>query len=255
MDGKSNTTTRDNILKVRENIRLHNQISLLERELSAAKESLYRLWWECLRESDDYAAALQGAPDEPYASMASDFGELHHRFEAWWLETGRRLFAEQVHHADIAVVEEVSLDDSDKRLVLWRDGARPSLYLRIPLTLERREITRQFDDILDINYATHAAEIERAKHPRRGFYPDQRIRLGTIKTLLEIWRARTNTDEEWWRMGERLKIRDEFTCQPEDDAATIKRKRRLMTQTVQRYHHMAAKMIEFAARGDFPRVK
>ena len=75
-----------------------------------------------------------------------------------------------------------------------------------------------------------------------------------INTLLKVWRAR-KAAEGWCEIGERLSLRPEFTVQPDDDADTIKHKRRMMTLTVQRYHKMAATMIDFAARGDFPRVK
>ena len=140
-------------------------------------------------------------------------------------------------------------------MVVWLDEARPNLDLRIPLTLDRREILRQVDAMVASQHAKRAEEIKAALSPRRGFYPDQRIRRDTIETLLEVWRARKDTDEAWWQTGERLGHWPQFTPTPEDDAAEAKRKRRLMTLTLQRLHKMAANLIDYAARGDFPRVK
>lgn len=255
---KSRRTLLDdpNLLRNRTNLRELQRRDLINEEYEAlSKQALYRLWWECLTLSEDYAAARRKERGEPFASVAEDFGELGGHFELWWLERGRMLFGEQVHHATVAELDVLRVTERGDRMVAWRDRARPSLYLRIPLTLERRDIIRQINELLDFQLAKRAHEIDAAKHPRRTIYPDQRMRIATIETLLDVWRARKSTDEEWWQTGERLGVRDEFNCHPGDDAATIKRKRRLMTQTMQRYHHMAAKLIQFAAMGDFPRVK
>lgn len=245
-----------NLLINRANLRDFARIDVIKDEYEEViKQALYRLWWECLTLSEDYAAACRGKRGEPFASVASDFGELGHDFLLWWFERGRLLFGEQVHHAKVAELDELRVTERGDRMVAWRDRARPSLYLRIPLTLERRDIIRQINELLDVQLAKRAEEIAAAKHPRRMIYPDQRMRIGTIETMLAVWRARKSADEDWWQTGERLSVREEFSSKPGDDAATIKRKRRLMTQTVQRYHHMAAKLIQFAAMGDFPRVK
>jgi hypothetical protein len=255
---KSSRTLPDepNLLITRTNLRDHNKIGVMQKEYEEAlRNEHYRLWWQSLTLSEDYAAALKGQRGEPYASVADDFGPLGEDYLLWWFERGRLLFGEQVHHAAVAELDVLRVTERGDRMVAWRDRARPSLYLRIPLTLERRDIIRQINELLDLQLAKRAEEIAAAKHPRRTIYPDQRMRIATIETLLDVWRARKSTDEEWWQTGERLGVRDEFNCNPGDDAATIKRKRRLMTQTMQRYHHMAAKLIQFAAMGDFPRVK
>jgi hypothetical protein len=245
-----------NLLINRTNLRDQTKIGVMQEEYKEAlRNEHYRLWWDCLRESEDYAAALRDERGEPYASVADDFGPLGEDYPLWWFERGRLLFGEQVHHAAVAELDVLRVTERGDRMVAWRDRARPSLYLRIPLTLERRDITRQINELLDLQLAKRATEIAAARHPRRTIYPDQRMRINTIETLLRVWRARKDTIDEWWETGEWLGVRDEFNCLPQDDAATVKRKRRLMTQTVQRYHHMAAKLIQFAAMGDFPRVK
>jgi hypothetical protein len=245
-----------NLLINRGNLRDFTRIGVIKEEYEeVTKQGLYRLWWACLTLSEDYAAARRGERGEPFASVAEDFGELGGHFELWWLERGRLLFGEQVYHATVAELDVLRVTERGDRMVAWRDRARPSLYLRIPLTLERRDIIRQINELLDFHLAKRAHEIDAAKHPPRTIYPDQRMRIATIETLLKVWRARKDTIDEWWETGEWLGVREEFNCKPDDDAATIKRKRRLMTQTMQRYHHMAAKLIQFAAMGDFPRVK
>lgn len=236
-------------------LRLLKRDRLLAQEYDAASKSLYRWWWACLRESEDYAAALHGERGEPFRGVAQDFGDLDEAFPLWWLRTGRMLFAEQVHPATVAEVDELKTAQDGNWLLATRDAARPSLYLRIPLTEDRRDIMRQVAELVDQAQTKRHHEIEVATQPRRTFYPDQRIRLDTIKTLLAVSRARKDTDEQWWQTGERLGYWPQFTCQPSDDDAEIKHKRRIMTLTVQRFHKTAAKLIGFAAKGDFPRVK
>lgn len=242
-------------MDIQELLQRFNTTRLLQDEYEAASASLYARWWQCLRESDDYAKARQGEHREPWAGVAADFGELGDSFVLWWLRQGRYLFGEQVYTPDVSRIETPDDDDRDHEMAIWLDGARPTLYLRIPLTLEKREIERQVSELVGLEQAKQADRIAQAKTPRRTFYPDQRMRPATIDTLLRVWKARKEKTLEWWQIGEREKLREQFTCLPGDDAETIKHKRRLMTLTVQRYYKMAKTMIDFAAQGDFPRVK
>lgn len=240
---------------IRQRLRRIRDTAVLHAEHEAANGSLYRWWWECLRESEDYAAALRGERGEPYAGVARDFGQLGSHFTLWWEETGRFLFGTAVYSAHVVDMETEQPRIAAGTMEVWRDEARPSLYLRIPLTLDRREIMREVGELVDHALSKRASDIAAASTPRRTFYPDQRIRLDTIKTLLAVWRARKGTDEQWWQTGERLGYWPQFTCQPNDHDTEIKRKRRIMTLTVQRFHKTAAKLIGYAAVGDFPRVK
>lgn len=251
--------------EARQIITRYQKVTALHEELVAAQHSLYQRWWECLKESNNYQRALEGELGEPWFGMARDFRDLTGAFAVWWYETGRYLFAQQVYSPPVRRLEpfvtepntqlEYPLSKAQDLLLTWQDTARPMLNLAIPLTLDRSEIVRQVEQLVKTAKNQSPEAIEAAQTPRRSLYPDQRIRLSTIDTLLRIWRARKATDQEWWQIGEREKLRDQFTCQPNDDTETIKRKRRLMTLTVQRYYKMAAAMIDFAARGDFPRVK
>lgn len=224
-------------------------------EVEAATKSLYRLWWQCLKESEDYAATLKGERGEPFASFADDVGDLGEAFEVWWVATGRFLFACGDFPGMVTSMEGDVTTVRDDSITAWWDGARPNAYLRIPLTLDRRDIMREVAALLDGELAKRQGEIEAARKPRRGLYPDQRIRRSSIEIMLQLWRERQTTDEPWWQTGERLGHWPQFTGLPTDDEASLKQKRRIMTLTVQRFHNNAAKLIQFAAMGDFPRVK
>ena len=169
---------------------------VLREEMLTAGDTLFALWWECLKESEDYAAALRGERGEPFASMARDFGDLNVRFVEWWYDTGRLLFADQVFRAPVAEAYEVSerpedvqtdtfrYTSSSDEMTVWRDRARPNLYLRIPITLDRREIMRQVGEEIDRVQQLRAAEIRAAQQPRRTLYPDQRLSMSSIIIML-----------------------------------------------------------------------
>jgi hypothetical protein len=244
----------NDVLKKKRLARIKSVQTLFD-EHKAANESLYRWWWECLRESEEYAAALRGERGEPYAGVAADFGQLGEHFTFWWEEAGRFLFGPAVYDAHVADLDAETPRRIGGAMAVWRDEARPCLYLRIPLTHDRRAIMREVGELVDTALSKRASDIAAASTPTRTFYPDQRIRLDTIKTLLAVWRARKDTEEQWWQTGERLGYWPQFTCQADKDEAEVKHKRRIMTLTVQRFHKTAAKLIDYSARGDFPRVK
>jgi hypothetical protein len=220
----------------------HNAAAYAQHE--AAKSGLLRLWYETLRESDDYARALRGELGEPWASMAKDFGPVDENFDFWWVSRGRYLFAETVFRGEVLQI--------DPKQPPRPDPLHPAIYVEIPLALSRAQITREFNKLLD---AVLGDEEDRPRPPkRRKFYKDQRLKLPTIRNMLAIWRLRKQ-GMDWHVIGEQLKLSPTQAANPNDDEDTAKEKRRLMSITTQRLYRMAGALIENAARGDFPRVK
>jgi hypothetical protein len=210
----------------------------------AASEGLLALWWTALSESDDYARALKGELDEPWASMAKDFGPLEKNFVLWWVTRGRHLFADTIYKGEVRQFDLKHLPDTDP--------LHPAIYVEIPLGLSRSQITREFNKLLD---AVLGDDEDRPRPPkRRKFYKDQRLKLPTIKNMLAVWRLRKQ-GMDWHDIGQQLKLSATFAANSNDDEDTAKDKRRLMSITTQRLHRMAAALIENAARGDFPRIK
>ena len=241
-----NPISEANNLNIKGKLELFKSIPSLQREYEAAIESPYYWWWQCLKESSDYEKALRGMSDEPVASMARDFGELEDNFVLWWIVRGRDLLAGQVVTPMVRKLEPTEVA---------HDQAIPSLYIKVPLSLSRKDLNKQLTELLDRKLAKARQQAEVNAKPVRQLYPDQRIRAASIKVMLDVWRARKHTTDEWWQTGERLKLSDEFICQPSDDPETVKRKQRMMSLTTQRLYRSAAAMIDFAAQGDFPRVK
>jgi hypothetical protein len=232
-------------MDIKEELRLLRSNSVAQAQYDAASSGLLRLWYDALSESDDYARALRGELGEPWASMAKDFGPLEDSFARWWVTRGRHLFADAIYKGEVRQFGLSHLPDTDP--------LHPAIYVEIPLGLSRSQITRELNKLLD--KVLGEDDEDRPRPPkRRKFYKDQRLKLPTIKNMLAVWRLRKQ-GQDWHDIGEQLKLSATFAVNPNDDEDTAKDKRRLMSITTQRLHRMAAALIDYAARGDFPRVK
>lgn len=219
-----------------------------EVELKAAEDSFYYWWWAFLKESREYRRAVSGSADEPYAGMARDFGQLGFSFEHWWFLRGRDLFEEQVAIPRVRKLEHGEAANYE--------GVNAKLVLELPLTIRRQTILRQVNKLLDQHHTGQKLRVHEYSTAKRRLYPDQRIRKTTFPALMAVWQDRKrNRQEEWWETGERLNLSPIHTVEPGDDTDNIAWKHRMMTLTVQRLHRKAKALIDFAARGDFPRFK
>lgn len=217
-------------------------------ELAAARNSAYYWWWVFLKESREYRRALSGRTEEPYAAMARDFGRLGVNFDWWWLRTGREIFSEQMALPKVRPLEHgvrVNLEQIN-----------PKLVLEVPLTIRRATILKQIGELLDQHHQGAKLRVMKHATAKRKLYAQSRMRLPTLELLHKVWETRkAMVDAEWWEIGEHLAISPVFIPSSKDDEKEIAYKRRCMTLVVQRYHRKATALIDFAARGDFPRVK
>lgn len=219
-----------------------------EAELKAAEDSLYYWWWAFLRESREYRQAVSGSAEEPYASLARDFGHLGHSFSHWWFERGRDIFEEQV-----AIPKVRKLEHGEGANY---EGVNPKLVVELPLTIRRQTILRQINRLLDQHHSSQKLRVHEFSTAKRRLYPQQRIRKTTFPPLMAVWQERKrNRKEEWWETGERLKLSLIHIVEESDDEDTVVWKHRIMALTVQRLHRKAKALIDFAAKGDFPRFK
>lgn len=217
-------------------------------ELAEARNSAYYWWWAFLKESRDYRRALSGRPEEPFTKMVKDFGRLGDNFDYWWLRTGREIFAERMALPSVRMLEH--------GVTVNLDQINPKLVVELPLTIRRATIVRQINRLLDKHH--QGAELRIMKHgsAKRRLYPDSRMRLPTLKVLHDVWmEKKRNPKLNWYAIGEKLGLSPVFIPRERDDEDEIKYKRRCMTIVIQRYHRKAAALIDFAARGDFPRIK
>jgi hypothetical protein len=219
-----------------------------EQELIAARSSAYYWWWAFLRESREYRRALSGRTDEPFAGVARDFRRLGDDFDRWWLRIGREIFAEQMALPRVRLLEH--------GLTVNLDQINPKLVVELPLTIRRATILRQVNRLLDEHHDGARLRVQQHGSAKRKLYAQSRMRLPTLKILYDVWITRKqHPDWSWHAIGETLRLSPVFIPTSRDDDKEIDYKRRCMTLIVQRYHRKAAALIDFAARGDFPRLK
>ena len=217
-------------------------------ELAAARNSAYYWWWVFLKESREYRRALSGRAIEPYASVAQDFGRLGDDFDRWWLRTGREIFSEQMALPRVRQLEHgvrVNLEQIN-----------PKLVLEVPLTIRRATILKQIGKLLDEHHQGTKLRVMKHATAKRKLYAQSRMRLPTLELLHKVWEARkAMPNATWWEIGEHLSLSPVFIPAAKDEEKEVAYKRRCMTLVVQRYHRKATALIDFAAQGDFPRVK
>jgi len=180
--------------------------------------------------------------------MARDFGRLGDEFNYWWLRTGRNIFAEQMALPKVRLLAH--------GVIVNLDQINPKLVLELPLTIRRATLLRQINRLLDDHHQGAKLRVMRHATAKRKLYPQSRMRLDTLRVLYDVWTMRkANPDMSWHATGEQLRLSPVFIPTPADDAWEVKYKQRCMTIVVQRYHRKATALIDFAARGDFPRLK
>lgn len=233
---------------VRKNLQLLKHDPAAMQEYQAASDGMLHQWWRALGLSDDFAAALRGERGEPWASVAADFGELHNSFAAWWAHRGMSLFGRAAASPSVRKLA------AGEQVVDYAD--RPMLYVAIPLLLNKQMMSRQINQLVEETRSKLGLDHDSDEWvPRRSFYKDTRLHLPTIKKMLDVWEAKRDTDLDWWQIGEQLAVSESAASSPDDDPQTTKEKRRIMTISTQRLYRMATALIDYAGRGDFPRVK
>ena len=240
------------------------QISLVKRDIQNdlfycyriaqhyQNNSIFPLLVRSLRQSDDYKKALEGQRGEPYASVAADLGDVFAFNEKstfpWWFMHGNKAFGEfgEFNKVEVFTGKEVPKSPAFMTNIL----------VNVPLSLKRKDAIKQFAELFDREQARAKAASQVTEQPIRELYPDQRLRKETIKKMLDVWeKHKADPSMPWWKIGEELNISPELNTNELDDDEAIKHKNRIMTLTVQRLYRMAGRLIDFAAQGDFPRVK
>jgi hypothetical protein len=222
-------------------------------ELQEAMASPYYWWWVFLQESVEFKAALEGKKVDPaVAAMAKDFGDITRgSFERWWFKTGRYLFAQKR-----AMPEVKKLDDG---FTIWDSEKNNRVYLEVPLTMRRSTALRQINKILGEYFKAEDGgrhNVFAYSQAKRDINKSSKMRLTTFKQFYDVWMDRKeNPDSHWWETGEKFRISPAFI----NDERTKEMNRldnyRNMNLSVQRIYRKTKKLIYWAARGDFPRVK
>jgi len=240
----------------------------IEEELSYARTSVRRWWWEYLRLSKDYWLICQTSSNAVNPRTTDDgmrwiyrkFGDIYSvDFDTWYERTGSRIFREQV---ELPKVLEVAEDLSN--LSQERDG---KLLLEIPLSLSQATINRQINRILK----KHADERPDNKlETSKSQFPINPVlyRLPALQKMHEIWcvhrevvakpialgqaKDKYSTKGDLYKIGVALHLSPSNEGMVEDVELHHKRLNR-MRSTVSRYLGKADMLIGNVEIGKFPR--
>lgn len=159
----------------------------IEEELSYARTSVRRWWWEYLRLSKDYWLICQtsSSPNNPRTTddgmrwLYRKFGDIYKTdFDTWYERTGTYIFREEVALPDV-----IEINSDFSNLTEERDG---KLLIEIPLSLTQATINRKINRILKrhINERpTNKLQTSKSQFPINPVL----YRLPALQKMHEIW--------------------------------------------------------------------
>jgi len=255
------------------------EISRTRYELQIKADWRYRQFFNFLQISPSYRLAhllAVGEIKRGDVKLADDFDEVENTYKAfgavweidfwkWWIDRAQYQFGisvtPSVHKiASVNVGNEITDSAVSKahteleqylradRLV---EGKPASIVVGVPLHGERKQIIKQFTEMLDSVY-------EPATH-QRGIAPYQvtrnKIREKTLKDAMKVLRARAALpNKPLFVIGNKSKIAPAYETD-EDKRLRNDDRRRLMEILTSRHLHRAYLFSENTARGKFPSLE
>lgn len=209
-----------------------------------AKDTIYALWWECLKASDEYAAT---SSDPRIREMYEKCRWLGDDFKSWWLERGKELFVEQQM---VPLVKLLELSDE-----LGPEGKPVWVRLEIPLTISKEAIKEQLDYALEQYHPDRKLQRHHVSTARLKIKPGKRPRPSHIRELIELWKFNHENRGRYpydWQIGEAMGIKAGRGLPP--DASDVERNiyHGELGREVNRRLAQADRIIRSAVRGQFP---
>jgi hypothetical protein len=160
-----------------------------EQSAAKAKRTLYEAWFDLLKASPWYQAAMNAHvfESQAVADCYEKFGDLRNvEFEDWWLQTGYQIFAERVRYEDLKAHK---LDAKTSLKFSRNRNTAPKLVIEVPLNLDPRRLKEQFDEILQKHSDLYDTKFNRWNHSQADvhFERDAKIDYQTIKHWLSVY--------------------------------------------------------------------
>jgi hypothetical protein len=209
--------------------------------------SVYYLWWEFLRRNADYKRCCDTGGRGKLKSLYADFGDIHSvDFKTWWQtdSRGSNLFAEQLP-PDFKVLPSVKEFIDRERVIL----------LQVPLSLPRRYLTQQFQEVLNQHHdgrrGIRTNRISTAKYPVTGH-----VDTVALRKCLRVFDAKVaNPKMKLWQVAQECEVTDEKQYVKNDGSETkeeISDKKLILTNTASRLLKRSKKIISAVSSGRFP---
>jgi hypothetical protein len=225
-----------------------------DEEAQAAEAEIYPLWREYLRAYRDHVGHIEGHEKEVRQTY-EDFGTLEGDFQDWWRNAGRELFIER---GPLAVIDVEGIDRN------W-DGAQGEypthITLKIPLTVPRDNILKQFNDVMDkchmgtllyrhkhstANYALYG----RSKYIRENF--EKMLRVWVLERLHREGKPKAE-QMPWWEIGHLANLSPAMDPYNDTAVADAEEAQRHLAKLASDLFKKAEKIMHNAVRGEFPK--
>lgn len=218
-------------------------------EVRKARNGWYGLWYQCLKLSEEYAHCCANHGKGRLRDMYLDFGDVRQPFAAWWMKTGRYVFAERKAVADVLVYR-------DHRDLEDIHSLRGKLLIEVPLNIRQSTVVRKINKILKEAYEGREV-VPREQSTARRKLAKSKLRIITVKTMLELYELRQqHPDLTLWQLGERAGIELDLMARTTDEVSmTVQQERVRMNIAISRYLRQARELIWNATEGVFPSIK
>lgn len=223
-----------------------------DKEARAAEAEIYPLWREYLKAYDARVGRIPARDEEAVTKTFEDFGNLQQDFQDWWRNCGRELFIER---GPLAVI---SLEDIDQR---WGSGYPEHITLRIPLTVPRDNILKQFNDVMDkchmgtLLYRHQHSSAQYPLYPRKKYIKENFERMLRVWVLAQLHREGKPKAEQmpWWEIGHEANLAPALDPKKGTKAHSKVEAQQHLAKLASDLYKTAQKVMYNAVRGDFPK--
>jgi len=219
--------------------------SIAEKSQERYKNSVYYLWWEFLRRSDDYKKCCASAGMGIMKNIYQDFGDvLSTDFKTWWQtnERGAYLFAEQLppKFQPIQVIpNEVTMSQV--------------MVLQVPMALPKRLLMSEFQKILNAHHAGKRGRRNNVSSTAR--YPvTGHIDTDALQKCLRVYDMKiANPNMPLWQITQDCRaIKREAFILNKDTKKDVSDKKMILANTASRLVKKAKLIISNSEHGKFP---
>ena len=216
-----------------------------EKSQERYKNSVYYLWWEFLRRSDDYKKCCAFASMGIMKNIYQDFGDVFSTdFKTWWQtnERGAYLFAEQLppkFQLINSLPNEVTLNQV--------------MLLQVPMALPKRLLMSEFQKILNAHHAGKRGRRNNVSSTAR--YPvTGHIDTDALQKCLRVYDMKiANPNMPLWQITQDCRaIKREAFILNKDTKKDVSDKKMILANTASRLVKKAKLIISNSEHGKFP---
>ncbi len=226
-----------------------------ETELTDARSSIYRWWFEYLKLSKDYwwltKISNHRSDDALFQKVWENFGDIYkYEFDDWWLSRGRYLFVEKRMPGRV--------EKLDWQTITREHFNETRLVLSIPLTIRKETVMRKVRGILNQYYDRQFDVIQHSTALLK--LHTGRYRQESIAVAYDVWINHRKhvtlmpegQKKKLWEIGEMLNLAGESRLKRGNTPKEVQEKRRMLNALVSRYLRKANALIRNVEIGRFP---